>query len=335
MKMKYLFLLGLSALYITGLSSCKEIKRGEYVKGAASIYCDDGFKNVLEEEIDVFEYLYPESSIIPKYVSEQEAVEAIVNDSTDAVILTHELTKDQIKYIRDTHKKVAKTSAIAVDAVALIVNHDNKVNQLSMEEIGKIMKGEITRWSQLDPSEDGDINLVFDNQGSSTVLYMRDKFLGGEKITDNPNVKVYAENNNLEVFDIVKSNPKAIGIISVSWLGDSLENAHKIPAGEKLEAVNDSNFVAARELTTEVKVLAVQNPTEENDFTLTGYKPYQAYIADGAYPLVRTIYMVTTASNSTLMKSFYDFVTSDVGQKIITNTGVVPYKLYPRIINLL
>ena len=30
--------------------------------------CDDGFKNILEEEIEVFEYSYPESSIIPFYM---------------------------------------------------------------------------------------------------------------------------------------------------------------------------------------------------------------------------------------------------------------------------
>lgn len=326
--------LALLAVLAVGASSCGEIKRGEYAKGAATIYCDDGFKNILEEEIDVFEYTYPGSSIIPSYVSEAEAVDALMGDTTDAIIVTHEFTKDQIKFIRDNFKKVVKQRCIAVDAVGLIVNKDNPLSEISMEDIGKIMNGEITKWNQLALPDTTDIQLVFDNQNSSTVMYMREKFLGNKLITDNPNVHVFAEKNNGQVFDVVKGNRNAIGIISVSWLGDSLENARKVPVEQRIEGYEDQGEVIAKDLTTEVKVLAVQNPTEENDFTLTPYKPYQAYIATGEYPLFRKVFMITTASGSTLMKSFYDFMTGFVGQKIIANTGVLPFQMIPRVVEL-
>lgn len=317
-----------------GVYSCGEVKRGEYVKGAGTIFCDDGFKNILEEEIDVFEYTYPESSIIPKYVSEAEAVDALMGDTTDAIIITHELTKDQIKKIRDDYKKVVKQRCIAVDAVGLIVNKDNPLNEISVEDIGKIMNGEITKWSQLALPDTTDIQIVFDNQNSSTVMYMREKFLDNKLITDNPAVHVFAQKNNAQVFDVIKKNPNAIGIISVSWLGDSLEMAHKVPVKDRIEEYENDQEVIAKNLTTEVKVLAVQNPTEANDFTLVAYKPYQAYIATGEYPLFRRVYMITTASSSSLMKSFYDFMTGFVGQKIITNTGILPYQLTPRVVEL-
>lgn len=327
----------MGALVAAGvLSSCGEIKRGEYVEGTSFIYCDDGFKNILEEEIDVFEHTYPGSHITGKYVSEAEAVDALMGDSVgvDAAIVTHEFTKDQISYIRKNYKKVVKQRCIAVDAVALIVNKDNPLNNLSVEEVGKIMKGDITKWSQLAMPDTTDIQLVFDNQNSSTVMYMRERFLDNKLITDNPKVKVYAEKNNRQVFDVVKNNKNAIGIISVSWLGDSLEMAKKVPVETRLEGYEKDDDVIARELTTEVKVLGIQNPTELNDFTLTPYKPYQAYIATGDYPFFRKVYMVTTASGSTIMKSFYDFMTGFVGQKIITKTGILPYQVHPRVVEL-
>ena len=323
-----------SLVLAVAVASCGEIKRGEYAKGAATIYCDDGFRNILEEEIDVFEYTYPDSSIIPSYVSEAEAVDALMGDTTDAIIITHELNKEQIKKIRDDFKKVVKQRCIAVDAVGLIVNKDNPVNELSVEDIGKIMRGEITKWSQLALPDTTDIQIVFDNQNSSTVMYMRERFLDGKLITDNPNVHVFAEKNNRQVFDVVKSNPKAIGIISVSWLGDSLEMARKVPVEKRIEGYEEDKDIIAKELTTEVKVLGVQNPTELNDFTLTPYKPYQAYIATGDYPLYRKVYMITTASGSNLMKSFYDFMTGFVGQKIIANTGILPYHMTPRVVEI-
>lgn len=333
-KMTKLGMTTATVLLAVAAVSCGEVKRGEYAKGADTIYCDDGFRNILEEEIDVFEYTYPGSSIIPKYVSEADAVDALMGDSTQAIIVTHEFTPQQIRHIRDNYKRVVKQRCIAVDAVGLIVNKDNPINDISVEDIGKIMNGEITKWSQLALNDTADIQIVFDNQASSTVMYMREKFLEGKPITDNPAVHVFAQKNNQEVFQAIKDNKNAIGIISVSWLGDSLENAHKVPVEKRLEGYEEGDDIIAKELTTEVKVLAVQNPTELNDYTLIPYKPYQAYIATGDYPLFRKVYMVTTASSSTLMKSFYDFMTGFVGQKIIANTGILPYHMNPRVVEL-
>lgn len=329
-----LTLFAATALMAAAAVSCGEVKRGEYVQGADTIYCDDGFKNILEEEIDVFEYTYNNSSIIPRYVSEAEAADALMGDSTQAIIITHEFTPEQSKYIRDKFKRVVKQRCIAIDAVALIVNKDNPISEISMEEIDKIMKGEITKWSQLASPDTTDIELVFDNQASSTVMYMREKFLGGKPITDNPNIHVFAQHNNKEVFSAIKNKKNAIGIISVSWLGDTLEMAHKVPVEERLEKYEEGDDIIAKELTTEVKVLGIQNPTELNNYDLEAYKPYQAYIATGNYPLFRKVFMVTTASNSTLMKSFYDFMTGFVGQKIIANTGILPYHMNPRVVEL-
>ena len=329
-----LYLICIFALGVLALNGCGEVKRGEYVKGSSTIFCDDGFKNILEEEIDVFEYQYREASIIPKFVSQDQAIDALIGDSTDAIIVTQELTKDQIEYIKKTNKKIAKTSCIAVDAVALIVNKDNPLKDISMEEIGKILNGDIRYWSQLAAGDSTKIKLVFDNQGSSTVSYMRDKFLDGKNITANPNVQAFAQKNNKEVFDYIQKDKNAIGIISVSWLGDSLENAHKVPIEDKVKQAKDINEVVAKALTTEVTVLGVSDPNKDNDFTLTPYKPYQRYIATGEYPLYRKVYMITTASGSSLMKSFYDFMTGTIGQKIIANTGILPYHMNPRIVEV-
>ena len=317
-----------------GLCASCDIKRGEYVKGAGTIYCDDGFKNILEEEIEVFEYTYPDASILPKYVSESEAIDALMQDSIDAIIITHEFSDAQKKRIRDVYKRVVKQRCIAVDAVALIVNKDNPIDRLTMEELEKIMSGEINTWDQLALADTNNIQIVFDNANSSTVMYMREKFNNGKTFSSNPRLHVFAENNNAEVFDAVKNNPNALGIISVSWLGDSLEYARKVPVAERIEAYENDNEPYEQKLTTEVRVLGIQNPTELNDSSLVAYKPYQAYIATGDYPLFRQVWMITTASNSTIMKSFYDFVTGFVGQKIISQTGILPYQMNPRIIEL-
>lgn len=329
-KLSHLFLLALAM----GTVACTPVKRGEYASGSATIFCDDGFRNILDEEIEVFEYSYPDASIIPFYVSEGEAVDSLMADATQAIISTRELTKEQIEYLKSKFKRVVRQNAIAVDAVALITNKKNPVDALSMSEIGDIMNGKITKWSQLAGNDTTAIKVVFDHAESSTVSYLKQKFLPeGAKLSET--VNAFAQENNAAVFDVVKTDPNALGVISVSCLGDDLSKAKDIPIDKRMADYQNENDTVATNLTTEVKILKVSNPTEENDFSPVSYKPYQAYIYTGEYPLVRKIYMVSTASNSTVLHSFYVFMTGFVGQKIITKTGILPIHMNPRVVEVI
>jgi phosphate transport system substrate-binding protein len=196
-----------------------------------------------------------------------------------------------------------------------------------MSEIQDILLGKITNWNQLAGNDTTKIKLVFDNAGSSTVSYMRNKFLPeGRMISDNPNA--FGQKNNAQVFDIVKKDKDALGIISVSWLGDNLQ-ATKVPMDKKLESLQNETDTIPNNLTTEINILKVRKDDE-----ITGYKPYQAYINSGEYPLFRKVYMISTGSNSTVAHSFYTFVTGFVGQKIISLTGVMPYHVNQRLVEL-
>lgn len=319
-------------LLVTMLA-CTPVKRGEYVTGSATIFCDDGFRTILEEEIEVFEYTYPQSSIIPIFVSEREALDTLLADATQAIIVTQELSKEEIQFMRSKYKRVVRQQPIAVDAVALITNKDNPVDALSTDQIRDILNGNIKKWSQLAGNDTTDIKIVFDNAGSSTVSYLRSEFLPeGKTISELANA--YAQKNNAQVFDIVKTDPNALGVISVSWLGEDLKVAKNVPMDQRMEIYQNENDTIKTNLTTEVKILKVSNPTEENDFSPVSYAPYQQYIFTGEYPLVRKIYMISTASNSTVLHSFYVYVTGFVGQKIISKTGILPYTNNPRVVQL-
>ena len=177
------------------------------------------------------------------------------------------------------------------------------------------------------------IKIVFDNAESSTVSYLRDKFLPkGKKLSETCNS--FAQENNAQVFDIVKTDPNALGVISVSWLGEDLSVAKKVPMDQRMEDYSNQNDTIASKLTSEVNILKISNPNEDNDFSPVAFKPYQAYIYSGEYPLVRKAYMVSTASNSTVLHSFYVFMTGFVGQKIISKTGILPYHMNPRVVEL-
>lgn len=311
----------------SAMTSCAPIKKGEYAKGTEYVGCDDGFRKILEEEIEVFEYQYPDAFILPRYMSENECIDSLKAGKCQLIIVTRELTRPEIDNIKSSQRRVVRQKCIAVDAVALIVNKDNPVGLLTMKEIGEILTGKINRWQQLAVPDTSKIKIVFDNEGSSTVSYMRGKFLPeGMTLSQNPNT--FAQKNNQQVFEAVQKDKDVLGIISVSWLGDNL-TATKMPMDKRLEDLKNENDTIDVRFTEAIKVLKVRGGDDP-----VGYQPYQAYINSGEYPLFRKVYAISTGSNSTLVHSFYSFLTGFVGQKIISQTGIMPFNVQPRVVQI-
>ena len=312
---------------VVGTTSCGKYsdrpKGVTSTSGVTKLACDASFRNIMEQEIQVFEYIYPDADILPYYEDEKACFDSLMNLSVPSIVVTRELNEQEVKYL-NSHKKKPKTSRIAVDAIALIVNKQNDVGVLSTDEIAEILEGKVTDWNEISPSKMGKIEVVFDHEGSSTVKYMRDSLTHGEKFGDN----VFAQGSNEAVFEAVKNRKGAIGVIGVSWLSANLDGKEATTAEELAKASEESDTVALS-FNPEVNVLKVRRSN-----SIESYKPYQQYIYEGKYPLYRSIYMITTGVGGTTSNGFYSFVTSVRGQKLILMTGILPGTVYPRMVNL-
>ncbi|MBO5249670.1 MAG: substrate-binding domain-containing protein [Muribaculaceae bacterium] len=310
------------AILLCGLSSCVGKTKNTSTSGLATVVCDDSFENIMDQEIGVFEYIYPEASIIPYYTNERAALDSLFEFKTKLVVIPRELTANEKQYIKNSGRNV-KVNKIAVDAIALIVNPENPIEILSISEIAEILSGKVTDWNQLSPNKTGKISVVFDHEGSSVVKYMKDSLLNGGLFGPN----VYAQKSNDEVFEAVQKLKGAIGIIGVSWINSDMRSA-EITNEHRAKALEKNDTTIAN-FDTRVKVLKVRRDDE-----IEARKPYQAYIYDGSYPLFRSMYMVSTAANGSIAHGFYSFVTSFRGQKIIQMTGILPATIQPRMVNL-
>lgn len=333
---KILYFTLLCALLI-GSSACRHSTQ-KYNEGSVILYADEGFKSFMEQEREVFEYQYPGSYIITYYMSEIDVINGLLNDSCSIGVSSKKLTQEQIDHIRNHNKRIVRQQEIAIDAVALIVNKDNEVSDLTVGDLKDIFSGKVDQWRQLGWDNQDSIKVVFDRQGSANVTYIEDNLLpkGGKFL---PNV--YAQNGNQDVIDIVSKDKNAIGLISVSWLGDNLERVKD----ELSEGRIDSNTIKNLEketvddvvigFTDKVKILKVRSDNE-----LQGYYPDQRSIygdettGKPLYPLMRTVYMISTSANNSVGHSFYSFVTGFIGQKILLMTGILPYHVAPRVVEL-
>lgn len=327
--MKKLVLILLAAIGIGCLvPGCKGKGKKDAPKGNTStsgvvvMACDASFESVMEQEIEVFEYVYPHANVLSYYLDEKACVDSLLFGNARLAIVSHELTKEQIAFLKDK-RHFAKTKKIAVDAVAVIVKPENPVENLSMKDLSEILSGKITEWNDLYPSKLGKIQVVFDHSGSSVVKYMSDSLLHGSKFADN----VYAAESMRGVFDAVKERRNAIGLVGVSWISTDMKTS-ELTSEERVKTL-EADDTTATTFIDDVKVLAMRR-----DSSTIAYKPYQAYIFDGSYPLYRSIYMINTGASGSLANGFFAFVTSFRGQKLMMSTGVLPATVHRRMVSI-
>lgn len=300
-----------------------EKKTNSSTTGTTTMVCDNSFENIMEQEVDVFEYQYPNAHILVRYGTQSEAFDSLFSLNTRTIVATRDLTPQEKNALKAKYKKErnanvnVRSAKIAVDAVAFIVNEKNTCEKLTVSELADIISGESSQWNDLEPSDLGEIKVILDQQGSSMATFLSDSLLQGRPLGPN----VYQAGSVADVFKIVEKTPNAIGVLGVSWITSDMDSAD-ISREELAKSVLDDGAVMGATLTQRVKVLKVNRDNE-----VTAYKPYQQYIFDGSYPLFRQIYMITTAPTSNVAGGFYSFVTGPTGQKIIMKTGILPARV--------
>ena len=133
-----------------------------------------------------------------------------------------------------------KETTLALDGIAIIVNPENKVNDLTVEQIAKIYTGEITNWKDVGGA-DAEIVLIGREAGSGT----RDGF---ESITETKDKCKYRQEltSTGDVITTVAQNPGAIGYASLAALKDSVK-ALKVGGVTPTEAtVKDGSYKIQR-----------------------------------------------------------------------------------------
>ena len=119
--------------------------------------------------------------------------------------------------LKDDEKNDVDGTTVALDGIAIVVNKDSKVADLTVEQLKKMFTGEITNWKEVG-GDDGEIVLVGREAGSGT----RDGF---ESIVDVKDACKYAQELTATgaVISAVEANPLAIGYASLSAVGDTVK----------------------------------------------------------------------------------------------------------------
>lgn len=171
-------------------------------------------------------------------------------------------------------------TVLAIDGIAVIVNPDNPVNDLTLETIGKIYMGEITNWEEIGGS-DLEIVLIGREAGSGT----RDGF---ESITGTEDACKYRQEltSTGDVITTVASNPAAIGYASLASVKETVKALLVDGIAPTEETVKDGSYVVQRPFVLVTKSSAKLSETAQKFFDyITSPEANEIISSAGAVPV--------------------------------------------------
>lgn len=266
------------------------------VSGQTNILVDESIFPIVNDVNEIFMYEYDRIKINLLKHTEQEILNLLLNDSIRIAVLPRELDEKELELFKG--RVTPKLTHFATDAIVFVTNKTYNDSVIDYNSVISNLK------SKSVDAEDKTI-LVFDNINSSVSSAFRKE----ADVTEFPKDYAYYLKDTDAVIDYVSKNKNAIGVIGLNWLVQPTASTEK--------------------LLDDIKVLAVKNYKDGKY-----YKATQNNIAEGTYPLIRKDYVIDIQGKSGLGVGFASYIAGYKGQRIVLKSGLVPFKVPPRELNV-
>jgi phosphate transport system substrate-binding protein len=212
-------------------------------------------------------------------------IAALINKKTDIANASRLMKPKEVLKAKDAGV-VSKRVVIAMDGLSVIVNAGNRIDKLTMNEIGKIFRGEVKNWQEIG-GDNMPITLYGRQSNSGTFVFFMESVVKGDY-----SAKMNRMNGNAQIVEAVKADKSGIGYVGVGY------------------AKNASGI-------TVLKVAS--RPGEEYASPLNSDQ-----VKSGKYPIARPLNQYISGSLEGDTKDFIAFELSDKGQTIVEQEGFFP-----------
>ena len=218
-------------------------------------------------------------------------IAALINGTVDIANASRKM-KGEEKETALTNGSVPIEFVIARDAIAIIVNLENPVDNLTLEQISAIYSGSITNWKEIG-GEDRPIVRLSRETNSGTHVYFLEEVI---RLGEDDNKTLFSKNTLLlpsseGIGAEIRQNPNAIGYDGLGYV------------------------------TNEMKVIGVAISAGD-PFIF----PSAESVNNGSYPIARDLYMYTNGEPEGAIKDYINWILSPEAQNIVTDLGFVPIK---------
>lgn len=123
------------------LSDTKAYEKADGLSGNLTVAGSTSVTPLMEKFAEAYQSLNPDVKIEIQSTGSSAGIEAVTDDAADIAMASREL--------EDEEKETLKPEVIATDGIAVIVNKDSKIEDLTIDQLKQIFSGEITNTGDL------------------------------------------------------------------------------------------------------------------------------------------------------------------------------------------
>lgn len=283
------FLLLISIL----ISACGNSNSAQSAQNAASAYIEnkgsDTIVNLALAWAEKYQAAHPEVRISVTGGGSGTGIAALINGTVSIANASRKIKAEEVQEAKSKGIQPVE-HIIARDAIAVIVNPENPVSQLTLQQISDIYSGKIANWSEVGGEDRPIVRLSRETNSGTHVYFLETVLRLGEK--DN---KTFFSSNTLllpsseGIINEVRQNPNAIGYDGLGYVPKDLK------------------MIAIAQKAGEAYIL-----------------PSADTVNDKTYAIARDLYMYTSGEPTGTIKDYLDWIVSDEAQQIVTELGFVP-----------
>jgi len=216
---------------------------------------------------------------------------ALLNKTCDIAMASRQVEENEINLAKKNNITY-KEFIVGLDGLAVLVNKNNPVNELSIEQLRDIFMAKIINWKEVG-GEDRPIVLLSRESNSGTHMFFKETVIRLNDINskDEFSPKSLLMPSSQAIVDEIYQNPNAIGYAGIGFMNNQ----------------------------TKAISVSAQNSTEY-------FYPTIENVMDGKYPISRPLYLYTNGDPKGIVKNFIDYALSEEGQKVVVETAFVPIK---------
>jgi phosphate transport system substrate-binding protein len=221
-------------------------------------------------------------------------IASLINGTVDIANASRQIKEEEIAEAQGNGVEPVE-HIIARDAIAVIVNPENPVRQLTLQQISDIYSGKINNWSEVGGEERPIVRLSRETN-SGTHVYFLETVL---RLGNSEDKTLFSMNTLLlpsseGIIAEVRQNPNAIGYDGLGYVPEDL------------------------------KMIAIA-AEEGGGYVL----PSIPTVNDKTYPIARDLYMYTNGQPTGIVKDYLDWILASEAQEIVAELGFVPASLTP------
>jgi phosphate transport system substrate-binding protein len=236
-----------------------------------------------------YQGLHPEVNISVTGGGSGTGIAALINKTVDIANASRKIKPEESAAAKKNGSDPVEF-IVARDAIAIMVNPTNPVNQLSLQQLSDIYSGIINNWKEVGGEDRPIVRLSRETNSGTHVYFLEQVVRLGQK----DNKTLFATDTLLlpsseGITAEVRDNPNAIGYDGLGYV---------VP---------------------EVKVVAVATSASDPYFM-----PSAETVNNKSYPIARDLYMYTAGQPAGAVKDYLEWILKPEAQAIVKQLGFVP-----------